>query len=134
MKKITSLKNVSFYKVSVPVKSFSDEECVSVQHGRQMGQKYLFSGRVDVFRDCYEEIRIHIWKNTGELVGLVFFGDLKCSNGKNYVDINQGVNIKTVHYLKEEQYFVYVSYNEDYVLLRMDVCPGDEEILNGLLY
>lgn len=138
--KIANLEHVSFYTTSVPERIDNEYalEKVGILYGPQRGQQYLFSGRVEVLKDKKGSIRLCIWKTTGEFVGFVRYGTVLFSDGRECTDLSSGISFKTVHYLDEERFFIYVDYEEIdgipiYVMFRMDLCPGDEDILNELV-
>lgn len=137
---IANLEHVSFYTTSVPERIEMDDnlEKVGLLYGPQRGQQYLFSGRVEVIRNVKGRLLFYIWKTTGEFVGLVRYETVLFCDGRKCIELNGGENFKTVHYLDEERFFIFVEFDENegipiYVMFRMEVCPGDEDIVNELI-
>lgn len=103
---------------------------------------YLFSGQIEIRRvDCApsqdgvltEGLEVVIKKYTGEWVGTIVYDYVYCG-GKKCYDMAHRKLVKTVHHLEDEQYHVYVNYEADRkIVLRMEVCPGDEEVLQRCL-
>lgn len=130
----------------------TDEEkenilCIERGSANQHGSGYLFSGEVEVHRinsipttgldDCGilgYGLQIIIRKYTGELVGEVIYDYVYCG-GYKCVDLNSGKIIKTIHQIKnDEKYHIYLNYEGDEKIeLQMELCPGDEDILEGFL-
>lgn len=110
-----------------------------VQVNRLGGSGYLFSGHVEIHRVGEGEsrslepgLRLVIRKYTGEWVGTVIYGDV-VSRGRRFVDVERKEVIRSVYHIRDEKYLVYVNYGEDYVVLRMELCPGDEDILGEII-
>lgn len=122
------------------------EEVRCVEYGKvplkEGGSGYLFSAEIEVrrvksTRSCDGVLRdgleIVIRKYTGEWVGTIVYDYVYCGREKCF-DLSNSKLIKTVHHLEDEKYHVYVNYEGDTkIALRMELCPGDEEVLQKCL-
>ncbi|KAG0688661.1 hypothetical protein C6P40_000699 [Pichia californica] len=121
-----------------------DNRPISLNFGN-FGSSYLFSGILEIHsveKTCssdggvlFNGLQIVIKKYTGELVGIIEYDYLFC-NGFKCIDLNISSNniIKTIHQLQDEKYHIYLNYdNNDKIAMRMELCPGDEDILNNHL-
>jgi hypothetical protein len=123
------------------------EEVVGVNfgNGRLDKSDYLFTGQIEIHyvdkTSCYGSkngnelkpgLRIVIRKYTGEWVGTVIY-DYMINQDKKCVDLGKKRLIKTLYHIFDERYVVYVHYGGEFVALRMDLCPGDEEELEKII-
>lgn len=117
-----SVVGVEYSKVSMPV-------CVSLQR-----PLYLFSGKLEV-HVVEDQLFFVIKKYTGEWAGTIKYGCVRDEmQMRRMVDLRRRKVIKTVSHVKEERYFVYVNYGAGkYVALKMELCPGDEIIMEELI-
>jgi hypothetical protein len=117
-----SVVGVEYSKVSMPV-------CVSLQR-----PLYLFSGKLEV-HVVEDQLFFVIKKYTGEWAGTIKYGCVRDEmQTRRMVDLRRRKVIKTVSHVKEERYFVYVNYGAGkYVALKMELCPGDEIIMEELI-
>lgn len=128
----------------------NEESVVSVsfdmQPSKLHGSGYLFCGQIELHKVSATEsiedengnrsiipgLRLVIKKYTGEWAGTVVY-DYVNVNGLKCIDNDRNCIIRTIHHIQEEKYFVYVNYGDNKVVLHMELCPGDEEILNKCL-
>lgn len=110
------------------------------------GSNYLFSGKIEIHKIksikstdggiLKDGLILNIKNYTGELVGTINYDYLYC-NGIKCIDLSNKNSIKfikTINQLKDEIFEIYVNYeNNDKIVLKMELCPGDEEILNNCL-
>ena len=109
---------------------------------KEGGSGFLFSGQIEIRRvECapsYDGVltgglEVVIKKYTGEWVGTIVYDYVYCG-GKKCYDMGHKRMVKTVHHLEDEKYHVYVNYEGDSkIVLRMELCPGDEEVLQRCL-
>lgn len=133
MSLLCSLSMASFFRGYVPETvrlKYKDEQMIAVHFKRRSG--YLFSGTLDLYDDG-GEYKLVIRNYQGEWAGTVVFADMR-SDGLRCFDMQRNSIIKTLYQLKDEEYVVYVKVGEDeYVMMHMELCPGDEEILERVL-
>ena len=118
-----SVVGVEYSKVAMPL-------CVPLQQH----PLYLFSGKLEV-HVVEDQLFFVIKKYTGEWAGTIKYGCVRDEmQTRRMVDLRRRKVIKTVSHVKEERYFVYVNYGAGkYVALKMELCPGDEIIMEKLI-
>lgn len=113
------------------------EGVVAVEYSKVLvplsgGPTYLFTGKLEA-HVIGEQLVFVIRTYTGEWVGNIKYGCV-LDGGRRVIDLRRRKIIRTVSHVKYERYFVYLDYGGGrYVALKMELCPGDEELLEELI-